>query len=457
MIDNGLSLSHPDLVENLWTNPRAGASDGDDASGLGGDLHGARFLGGVASGDPSPEPGGGAPWHGTHAAGIIGAVGGNRVGVTGVNWRVSLMGVRALGPDGGRSDDLARAIDYASAHGARVINASWSGTPSAAVAQAIERAGRRGALFVAAAGNDGAAAPGFPADLGLPGLLSVGALDANGALAAFSNRGAQVAAPGVGILSTSAPGSYERADGTSVAAPHVAGLAALLFAAHPDASVAQVREAILSSAIALPGVERGRVDAARALAALAALGERAPGELVLSRESLRFESTGHPLTQEIEARAANGSSASLTARSDSAWASVSLRTSTTPARVRVRVDPRDLAPGEHRARVEVQGAGAPAQLLRVSLVVGAAPGVTALGETCSVSSDGRVHVARGFLCTLLAPGFTEDLAAPGASWILPGGLERRGASLTALYPRRGSFTLRARTESDAREVIVEVE
>src|SRR5207237_362237 len=80
----------------------------------------------------------------------------------------------------------------------------------------------------------------------------------------FSDRGAVVAAPGVGILSTTAPGRYERYDGTSMAAPHVAGLAALLWAVHPEATLAQVRKAILASAIPIRGVQNGRIHASRA-------------------------------------------------------------------------------------------------------------------------------------------------------------------------------------------------
>src|SRR5438132_8131821 len=174
------------------------------------------------------------------------------------------MALRALGPSGGRSDDLARAIDYAVDHGARVINASWGGNgQSQTIAKAIARARKHGVLFVAAAGNEAAARPSFPANLGDDTVLSVGAFGPNGALAPFSNRAALVAAPGVGILSTTAPGQYDRYDGTSMASPHVAGVAALLWAAHPNASLEQVRKAILSSAVPMTGVQHGRVDAAR--------------------------------------------------------------------------------------------------------------------------------------------------------------------------------------------------
>src|SRR5204862_2496837 len=117
-------------------------------------------------GDPSPARTGDERWHGSHVAGTIGAAGDNRIGISGVNWKVALMALRAIGPRGGRSDDLARAIDYAVDHGARVVNASWGGGGTSDVIQrAVARAEKHGVLFVAAAGNEGAAKPSFPANL----------------------------------------------------------------------------------------------------------------------------------------------------------------------------------------------------------------------------------------------------------------------------------------------------
>src|SRR5216683_2748332 len=207
--------------------------------------------------------------------------------------RLDIHGRRSANHGGGRrrrSDDLARAIDYAVDHGARVVNASWGGGgQSRAIAKAVARAGERGVLVVPAAGNDGASRPSFPANLGGDNVLSVGALAPDGRLAPFSNRGALVAAPGVGILSTTAPGQYERYDGTSMAAPHVSGLAALLWAARPQAKLEEIRRAILSSTVPVPGTRNGRIDAARAMAALLAEAGAGPaGGLMLSRGSLLF-------------------------------------------------------------------------------------------------------------------------------------------------------------------------
>ena len=177
-------------------------------------------------------------------------------------------------------------------------------------------------------GNEGAAGPDFPASLPLDNLLSVGATGPDDRLASFSNRRALLAAPGVGILSTTAPGQYERYDGTSMAAPHVAGLAALLWAARPDASVAQLRRAILGSAVAVEDVEYGRVDAARALSLLES-GGSAVGGLVLSQSALSFRAAAGrlPRAQTIALRQEGGGAPrGWTARSETKFFTFVLNT-----------------------------------------------------------------------------------------------------------------------------------
>src|SRR5713101_8478277 len=160
VVDDGVALTHPDLAPNLWINPSEIAANGrdDDGDGYVDDVNGYDFVGN--RGDPSPARTGEERWHGSHVAGTIGAAGDNRIGICGVNWKVSLMALRGIGPRGGRSDDLARAIDYAVDHGARVVNASWGGGGhSQAIAKAVARARERGVLFVPAAGNEGASRP----------------------------------------------------------------------------------------------------------------------------------------------------------------------------------------------------------------------------------------------------------------------------------------------------------
>jgi thermitase len=208
--------------------------------------------------------------HGTAVAGIIAAAGDNGVGVAGYCWRCRLMPLKVLGADGtGLSSDLARGIVWAADNGARVINASLEGPPDdLAVAAAAAYAQARGALVVAAAGNDSSSTLGYPA--ALPGVVSVAASTAGDELYAFSNSGAALAAPGMNST-TSLGGGYERFLGTSSAAPVVSGIAGLLVGLAPSATLAQLTEALERSAMPMTGVAYGRVDAERALNALSPL------------------------------------------------------------------------------------------------------------------------------------------------------------------------------------------
>src|SRR5207302_3660704 len=132
---------------NIWVNDQELAGNGkdDDLDGYVDDVNGYDFVDGDP--DPSPAASGAERWHGTHVSGTIGAAGDNDVGVVGVNWKVSLMALRAIGPQGGRSDALAKAIDFAADHGARVINASWGGGgTSKVISAAIGRAAKKGVL-----------------------------------------------------------------------------------------------------------------------------------------------------------------------------------------------------------------------------------------------------------------------------------------------------------------------
>ncbi|HWE25322.1 MAG TPA: S8 family serine peptidase [Myxococcales bacterium] len=461
VVDDGVALTHPDLAPNLWINPSEIASNGrdDDGDGFVDDVNGYDFV--ARRGDPSPGKTGEARWHGSHVAGTIGAAGDNGVGVAGVNWKVSLMALRALGPNGGRSDDLARAIDYAADHGARVINASWGGNgQSQTIAKAIARARKRGVLFVAAAGNDGAPHPSFPANLGDDTVLSVGAFGPDGKLAPFSNRGALVAAPGVGILSTTAPGQYERYDGTSMATPHVAGLAALLWAARPQATLEQIRNAIVSSAGTLAGTRRGRIDAARAMAALlGAGGTSSSGAFILSRSALVFTSTRGlvPRAQTISVRADGGSVRRWTARADAQWIRLGTNQGETPAYLSVRVDPAGLAAGDYTAhvRVEAPERASDFAVLEVKLHVGAAPAIAVAGAGCSMR-DGRVHVQRGGTCMLATPGVGVGAVAASVQWRLPGGATVEGGAMYGQFTRAGEYQVEVSGSEDGADSITVV-
>ena len=254
VIDTGIDYNHPDLGANIWTNPREIPGNGidDDANGYVDDSRGWDFVGpNYKSSVPDNDPGD-VSGHGTHVAGTVAAVGDNNLGIVGVAWNAKVMAVRALDDDGYGTDSmLAEAIVYAADNGADVINASWGrrGT-SQVLADAIAYAHSLGVVFVAAAGNDSIDAGEFvPANVAT--AIAVAAVGSNNALAHFSNRGAKIelAAPGVDILSLeSGTGGYITSSGTSMAAPHVSGAAALILSMHPSYTQEQVRQALRFSA-----------------------------------------------------------------------------------------------------------------------------------------------------------------------------------------------------------------
>ena len=272
VIDEGIQISHPDLADNIWTNAGeiAGNQIDDDRNGYVDDVHGWDFFHDDASVfDPAD-----GDVHGTHVAGTLGARGGNGVGVVGVDWRVSIIPAKFLGPDGGYVSDAVAAIDYITdlklEQGLDIVatNDSWHGAgESQALLDAIERAGDADILFVAAAGNDGMdldAEPGYPASFrctstaagaarGWDCVVSVASLRPDGTLRADSNRGAvsvDLGAPGTGIISTIPDGSYGSMSGTSMATPHVSGALALCASIDPQRSARRLRTLLLGSVAA---------------------------------------------------------------------------------------------------------------------------------------------------------------------------------------------------------------
>ena len=278
VIDTGVDYNHLDLSANVWTRPAGLAPYSDPELGTVDDVHG--FDAADLDGDPMDDNG-----HGTHVAGIIGAVGDNNEGMSGVNWKVEIMPLKFLGRNGsGTTRDAIECINYAIARkrdgvNVRVISASWGSTMySRALEDAIRAAGREGILFVAAAGNSSTSndrRPHYPSNYNLPNVLSVAALNRHDALAHFSNYGAKtvhLAAPGAEILSTWLNNEYEEHSGTSMATPVVSGVAALVLALNPDLTAEQLRARLLDSVDKLPALEGkvasgGRVNAARAVRA----------------------------------------------------------------------------------------------------------------------------------------------------------------------------------------------
>ena len=274
IVDEGFQIDHPDLAANVWVNP-FDAPDGIDNDGNGyiDDVNGWDFY----SNDKTVYDGA-EDDHGTHVAGTIGGVGGNGTGVAGVNWNVTMISTKFLGPNGGTLANAVKALDYLTdlktRHGINIVasNNSWGGGGySSALHSAIIRGANAGILFVAAAGNGGSDGLGdsndslanYPSNYStLQGtkttkaaayeaVVAVAALNSDGSLASYSNYGSttvDIAAPGTGIYSTFPGGGYGTLSGTSMATPHVTGAAALYAAAYPAASAQQMREAILSTA-----------------------------------------------------------------------------------------------------------------------------------------------------------------------------------------------------------------
>lgn len=216
-------------------------------------------------------------WHGTHVAGIASARGNNRAGVAGIAWNVRVLPFKVLDSEGyGYDYHVANAIVSAADMGAKVLNLSLGGQSSKVMADAVDYAYRKGCLLVAAAGNDGANQVLYPA--AYPQVIAVSAINYYSKVTWYSNYGPEieVAAPGgdnYGILSTIPDKSYGYAAGTSMAAPHVAGLAALIWSVNPGLTAAQVRYCITSTAtdLGVPGRDQyygyGAINAAEALRA----------------------------------------------------------------------------------------------------------------------------------------------------------------------------------------------
>lgn len=283
VVDGGVDPASADLAPNIGVvNPgEAGAgreANGvdDDRNGRIDDWRGWDFV--DRDNDPRDED---PLRHGTTVSGVLGARGADATGIAGVTWTSRIIPLRALDDEGfGTFADLAAAITYASERGARILNASFGGTDSSAIAEAIAAAPQM--LVVAAAGNEGrdndVAGSGrvFPCSLPYENVVCVAATDQDDELADFSNHGdvrVDLAAPGVAIIGPPAGGTPSALSGTSFSAPHVAGVAALVLAANPGATTRQLRRALLDGAERLPSLTGlvatgGRLDAPGALAAV---------------------------------------------------------------------------------------------------------------------------------------------------------------------------------------------
>ncbi len=277
VLDSGVDYTHIDLTHNIWMRSPNIEQYADRELGLIEDVHGYNAL--DNSGDPMDYNG-----HGTHCAGIIGAEGGNNVGISGVNWKVAIMPLKFMNAAGfGTTKNAIEAINYVidrkrAGVNVRVISASWGSTRrSRALEDVIRKAYEAEILFVAASGNSSAntdRVPEYPAGYNLGNLISVAALSRSDDLASFSNYGAKsvhIAAPGVDILSTWLNNDYETHSGTSMATPMVAGVAALVLSRRSRLRVDELRLLLLESVDKVPVLHGktltgGRINSARAVA-----------------------------------------------------------------------------------------------------------------------------------------------------------------------------------------------
>lgn len=276
VIDSGVDYNHPDINDNMWTNPGETPDNGidDDGNGFVDDFYGYDFVN--EDGDPFDDNS-----HGTHVSGTIAAEGNNDTGVTGVNWDAQIMGLKFLNAGGsGNTFDAIEAIEYSILNGAQLTNNSWGGGGfSLALQDAIAAAGEAGQLFVAAAGNfsqNNDTNPFYPASYDLDNIISVAATDDEDQLATFSHFGAtsvDLGAPGVSTLSTVPGNSYGFKSGTSMATPHVSGAIGLALSQNPELTSSEVKELILDTTDEIPAltgitVSDGRLNAFNAVAEL---------------------------------------------------------------------------------------------------------------------------------------------------------------------------------------------
>ena len=269
ILDSGADYHHGDLAANIWKNPGEIPGNGldDDSNGVIDDVHG--YNAAANTGDPMDDGS-----HGTHVHGTIGAVGNNGQGVVGVNWEARLMPVKFLAGGYGDTADAIEGILYATKMGARLTSNSWGGINySQALCDAMAASP---ALHICAAGNDGFSndvRPVYPAGYNLPNLISVAATNAEGKLASFSNFGhdsVHVAAPGDKIYSTVPGDQYAYKSGTSMATPHVTGVAALIATEHPQISNHELRDRLIFAVDRSPELQGkvfsgGHLNAAKAV------------------------------------------------------------------------------------------------------------------------------------------------------------------------------------------------
>jgi subtilisin family serine protease len=290
VIDSGIAHGLADLQGNFWVNPCEDLDHDLQPDDGGDDTNGADdpCAGGASDGYKDDFQG----WnfvdgsnvlmdqtsHGSNMAGVIGGVGDNGQGIAGISWKVALMDLKVAGTLNTKSEAAIAAVDYARFHGADVINASWSIAPSPELEKAIADAGSAGIVFVAASGNDGVdvdasgAVRHFPCDSTVGTVVCVAStteVDDREASSNYGKTSVDLGAPGEDVISTGSSGNYNSASGTSMAAPHASGVAALVRARCPEASAQDVKDRLLDGdwikALDEKTVSERRLNAQRAV------------------------------------------------------------------------------------------------------------------------------------------------------------------------------------------------
>lgn len=283
VIDTGIDYNNPNLKDNVWTNEeelngKPGVDD--DRNGYVDDIHGYNFTN--DTGDPMDDQG-----HGTHCSGTIGATGNDGSGIVGVAWNTRIMGVKFLDAGGsGTLENALKAINYATKNKARIMSNSWGGGGfSKTLKKAIQKSHKSGALFVAAAGNSSQnndQEPTYPGSYDVPNVLAVAAINNQGKMASFSSYGKKtvhVAGPGVNVTSTTLDGKYDSWSGTSMATPHVSGVAVLLASQFPKMKNTQMKARLIKTVRPIAALE-SKVASGGLVNAYAALTDKTPEPIV---------------------------------------------------------------------------------------------------------------------------------------------------------------------------------
>jgi len=307
VVDTGVEYTHEDLATNIWTNSGEIPANGidDDNNGFIDDVYGWDFSNN--DNDPLDDMG-----HGTHVAGIIAATTNNGIGISGINWNAKIMSLKFIDGAGiGTTTNAIKAINYAVAMGAKVSNNSWGGGAfTQGLYETLVAANQAGHLFVAASGNnslnsdDPSNSLHYPSSYTLENVISVAATDEFDRLGSFSNYGAvsvDLAAPGRQILSLWLNNSYISLDGTSMAAPFVAGAAGLLLSTLPNLTIPQLRSALLDNVDPLASlngltVTGGRLNVLKALKSVTANIQITPdSKHIAINDSMPFFASGGSL------------------------------------------------------------------------------------------------------------------------------------------------------------------